>query len=127
MSEYATPTSGYLLRAFASRRRISRYSQISVTIRPNAPYHSMYFGAPMRTPVSIMSKSITRLSAGDDHHEHAERDAPGAAAVEDPNGNVKEAKQHRNEIKNGNAARCRDHPGLETLRGADDAALVGQE
>ena len=27
-------------------RSISRYSQISVTMRANAPYHSIYFGAP---------------------------------------------------------------------------------
>ena len=27
------------LRALASNRRISRYSQISVTIKPKAPYH----------------------------------------------------------------------------------------
>jgi hypothetical protein len=38
---------GYLrLLSLANRRKISRYSQTKVTIRPNAPYHSMYFGAP---------------------------------------------------------------------------------
>src|SRR5260370_1425920 len=55
--------SSYRRRAFASNRKISKYSQISVTISPNAPYHSMYLGAPMRTPVSIMSKSSTRFRA----------------------------------------------------------------
>src|SRR5437660_684720 len=51
------------LRDLASNRRISRYSQISVTIRPNAPYHSMYLGAPPATPVSMKSKSRIRFSA----------------------------------------------------------------
>src|SRR5216683_965210 len=36
---------------------------MSVTIKPNAPYHSMYFGAPPWTPRSIMSKSRTRFNA----------------------------------------------------------------
>src|SRR5260370_579582 len=36
---------------------------MSVTIMANAPYHSMYFGAPFWTPVSIMSKSRTRFTA----------------------------------------------------------------
>src|SRR5439155_20481364 len=53
----------YLRRALASNRRISRYNQMSVTIRPNEPYHSMYFGAPPWTPVSIMSKSRTKFRA----------------------------------------------------------------
>ena len=39
------------------------YSQTSVTIRPKAPYHSMYFGAPCSTPFSMKSKSRTRFSA----------------------------------------------------------------
>ncbi len=35
----------YLLSdSLASRRRISRYNQTMVTSKPNAPYHSMYFG-----------------------------------------------------------------------------------
>ena len=38
---------GDQLRSLASRRRTSRYSHTSVTISPNAPYHSMYFGAPL--------------------------------------------------------------------------------
>ena len=46
-----------------SRRRISRYSHTSVTSRPNAAYHSMYFGAPCSTPFSMKSKSSTRFSA----------------------------------------------------------------
>jgi len=36
---------------------------MSVTIRPNAPYHSRYLGAPPCTPVSLKSKSRIRLSA----------------------------------------------------------------
>src|SRR5437667_3920858 len=51
------------LRVFANSLRISRYSQISVTIRPNAPYHSMYLGAPPVTPVSMKSKSRIRFNA----------------------------------------------------------------
>src|SRR6202050_5117824 len=51
------------LRSFESRRRISRYNQISVTINPNAAYHSIYFGAPAATPLSMKSKSSTRFSA----------------------------------------------------------------
>src|SRR5579862_9997143 len=39
------------------------YSQTSVTIMANAPYHSMYLGAPMAAPRSIMSKSMIRFSA----------------------------------------------------------------
>ena len=42
----ASQVFAYRRRALASRRRISRYNQMSVTIRPNAPYHSMYLGAP---------------------------------------------------------------------------------
>src|SRR5690348_18305331 len=57
------PPFAYLrLRAFARSRKISRYSQISVTIRPKAPYHSMYFGAPPFTPVSMKSKSRIKRS-----------------------------------------------------------------
>src|SRR5580658_2060559 len=51
------------LRNFESKRRISRYSQISVTISPKPAYHSMYFGAPAATPLSMKSKSSTRFSA----------------------------------------------------------------
>ncbi len=32
-----------------SRRSSSRYNHTSVTIRPKAPYHSIRFGAPIRT------------------------------------------------------------------------------
>ena len=31
--------------------------------KPNAPYHSMYLGAPFSAPASIKSKSNTKLSA----------------------------------------------------------------
>src|SRR6185312_11241473 len=41
---------GQRLRTLLSRRRISRYSHTSVTMRPNAEYHSMYLGAPPATP-----------------------------------------------------------------------------
>ena len=51
------------LLSFARRRRISRYSQIRVTIRLNAPNHSMYLGAPCSAPASMKSKSSTRFSA----------------------------------------------------------------
>ena len=47
----------------AKSLRISKYSQIKVTRRPNAPYHSIYFGAPFSEPSSIKSKSSTKLSA----------------------------------------------------------------
>src|SRR5690606_31307394 len=49
--------------SLASRRRNSMYSHTRVTISPNAPYHSMYFGAPCSTPLSMKSKSSTRFSA----------------------------------------------------------------
>jgi hypothetical protein len=49
--------------SFASNRKISRYSQTSVTIRAKAPYHSRYFGAPRSAACSMKSKSSTRLSA----------------------------------------------------------------
>ena len=39
------------------------YSQMSVTIRPNAPIHSIYFGAPISAPFSMKSKSRTKFSA----------------------------------------------------------------
>jgi len=48
---------------FESRRRISRYNQISVTIRPKAAYHSMYLGALAWAPRSMKSKSSTRFRA----------------------------------------------------------------
>ena len=51
------------LRSLLSKRKISRYSQTSVTSRPKAPYHSMYFGAAWRTPFSMKSKSRTRFKA----------------------------------------------------------------
>ena len=38
------------------------YSQISVTMRPKAAYHSMYLGAPTSAPFSMKSKSRTKLS-----------------------------------------------------------------
>jgi len=47
--------------SLASNLSISRYNHISVTNKPNAPYHSMYFGAPLATPSSIKSKSITKF------------------------------------------------------------------
>ena len=46
-----------------SKRRISKYNHTIVTSKPNAPYHSMYFGAPASAPLSIISKSRIRLSA----------------------------------------------------------------
>jgi hypothetical protein len=52
-----------LLLSFIRRRRISKYSHIRVTIKENAPYHSIYFGIPSSAPSSIKSKSKTRLSA----------------------------------------------------------------
>ena len=39
------------------------YSQIRVTISPNAPYHSMYLGARICAPFSMKSKSRIRFSA----------------------------------------------------------------
>src|SRR5580658_3593137 len=50
-------------RSLLSKRKISKYSQISVTINPNAAYHSIYFGAPAATPLSMKSKSNTRFNA----------------------------------------------------------------
>src|SRR6476661_7472382 len=47
---------------FDNNRRISRYSQIKVTIRPKAAYHSMYLGTPARAPFSMKSKSSTKFS-----------------------------------------------------------------
>src|ERR1019366_5126411 len=55
-------TNQFRLRIFESSRRISRYSHTSVTMIPNAPYHSIYFGAPTATPCSMKSKSSTRFS-----------------------------------------------------------------
>ena len=39
------------------------YSHTRVTISPNAPTHSMYFGAPCSAPFSMKSKSSTRFNA----------------------------------------------------------------
>ena len=50
-------------RIFESSRRISRYSQTIVIVIPNAPYHSICFGAPATTMRRIISKSTNRLSA----------------------------------------------------------------
>src|SRR5580658_6520902 len=50
-------------RRLPSKRKISTYSQTSVTTRPKAEYHSMYFGLRCATPLAMKSKSITRLSA----------------------------------------------------------------
>jgi len=52
----------FRLRSLVSSRRISKYSQMRVTIKAKPPYHSVYFGAPARAPLSIRSKSNTRLS-----------------------------------------------------------------
>jgi 3-polyprenyl-4-hydroxybenzoate decarboxylase len=41
--------------------RISKYNHTSVTIRPKAAYHSIYFGAPFSEASSIKSKSRTRF------------------------------------------------------------------
>ena len=65
-----------------SRRRISRYSQTSVTSRPKRAYHSMYFGAPCSTPFSMKSKSSTRFSAAITTTT-AEADAEPAAVVDE--------------------------------------------
>src|SRR5439155_15172081 len=59
----ASPKRYRRLRNLEINRRISIYSQMSVTIRPNAPYHSMYFGAPRSAPDSMKSKSRTRFIA----------------------------------------------------------------
>lgn len=40
------PGDQFLLRSFECSRRISMYSQTSVTISAKAPYHSRYLGAP---------------------------------------------------------------------------------
>ena len=42
---------------------ISKYSHIKVTIREKAPNHSMYLGAPCSAPISMKSKSSTKLRA----------------------------------------------------------------
>src|SRR5260221_6195536 len=117
---------GYRRREFASSRKISRYSQISVTINPNAPYHSMYFGAPIRTPVSIMSKSSTKFSAAITTTK-AERDCPPAAAVENSHVHVEKAQQHDHQVEHGDAAGCRDHAELEPFGGANHAGLVRKQ
>ena len=39
------------------------YNQIKVTISPNAPYHSMYFGARAADAFSMKSKSRIRFNA----------------------------------------------------------------
>src|SRR5579864_1556940 len=57
------PADRYRLRSLESRRRISRYSQISVTITPKAPYHSMKRGAPAAAPAWMKLKSSARLKA----------------------------------------------------------------
>jgi rhodanese-related sulfurtransferase len=54
---------GQLRESRASSFKIEMYSQMSVTIRPKAPYHSMYFGAPRDAPCSIKSKSRIKFSA----------------------------------------------------------------
>ena len=48
---------------FANNLKISKYNQTNVTNKPNAPYHSIYFGAPFSAPSSIKSKSKTRFNA----------------------------------------------------------------
>ena len=37
------------------------YNQTMVTNNPQAQYHSMYFGAPLSAPTSILSKSNIKL------------------------------------------------------------------
>src|SRR4051794_22531014 len=56
----------YYCLLFAKRLRslsISRYNQTIVTNKPHAPYHSIYLGAPVLAPTSIISKSSIRLKA----------------------------------------------------------------
>ncbi len=81
--------------SFESRRRNSRYSHTRVTIRPKAPYHSMYFGAPCSTPVSMKSKSSTQVQRRDDHHDEAEADADQARLVDQRDLDVEEAQRDR--------------------------------
>ena len=53
----------YLFFSFASNLNNSKYNHISVTSKPKAPYHSIYFGAPFSDPSSMKSKSITKFNA----------------------------------------------------------------
>src|SRR6267378_4204889 len=53
----------YLFANFDNSLNISIYNQTMVTSKPNAPYHSIYFGAPIAAPLSIMSKSRIRFRA----------------------------------------------------------------
>ena len=87
-----------LLVIFWSSRRISRYSQTSVTIRPKAPYHSMYLGAwtagRFLDEVEV-EQQVERRQAD---HEQAEADAQ-RVALEDRAGmlDAEEAQQHRDQ------------------------------
>ena len=47
---------------FDKSLNISKYNHTRVTSKPNAPNHSIYFGAPSSDPSSIKSKSRTKLS-----------------------------------------------------------------
>ena len=100
---------------------------MSVTISPNAPYHSMYFGAFIRAPVSIMSKIQNQIERRDDHDEKAEADPDPTRSVDGRHCYVKEAENHLGEIEDGDAAGRRDHAQPEALRRANYACLVSQQ
>ena len=57
------------------------YNQINVTISPKALYHSVYFGAPMLAPRSIVSKIENQVKRRNDHHKDADADAQRSARV----------------------------------------------
>ena len=100
------------------------YSHTSVTIRPNAAYHSMYFGAPWLDARFDEVEVEHQVQRGDHDDEQAEADADQAGFV-DVRHVVPNRPQHdRDQVDQRDAAGGRDHAELEVLRRPDQPAAV---
>ena len=112
---------------FDNNRRISRYSQIKVTIRPKAAYHSMYLGTPARAPFSMKSKSSTKFSAAMMTINTLTPIPRRARSIDCGKVNSEEPQHKLHQIKECNAAGGRDHSQLEFFGGANYAGAVGEQ
>jgi hypothetical protein len=73
----------------------------------------MYFGAPVRAPLSIRSKSRTRFNAATTTHTEANADQP--RTIYRVEAYAKEAQNERDQAENRNAAGRRNHAEAESF------------
>ncbi len=89
------------------------YSHTSVTMIPNAPYHSMYFGAPCVDDLAdelVVEEQVQRRDAAD---HHADADAERARLVPEDHVDAEQRQQRAEQVQQEDAERRADHDHLE--------------